>query len=67
LQDIIFNFDRVYQIIDEIFISGEMQESSPAVVLRHLGKQGNWSLDLLVIFLDEQMLAEVMDDALLFH
>lgn len=40
MKDIIFNFDRVYQIIDEIFISGEMQESSPAVVLKYLGKQG---------------------------
>jgi AP-1 complex subunit sigma 1/2 len=34
--DIIFNFQQAYQIIDEVLIAGELQESSKRVVLNTL-------------------------------
>ncbi|KAG7692507.1 hypothetical protein KL933_004249 [Ogataea haglerorum] len=34
--DIIFNFYKVYQVLDEMFLSGEFQETSKQVVLDRL-------------------------------
>jgi hypothetical protein len=34
--DIIFNFQQAYNIIDEVLISGELQESSKRVVMNTL-------------------------------
>jgi len=52
--DLIFNFDRAYQILDELFIAGELCEPSSLNVLKNLALQ------------DEQLLGEIMDDAMLF-
>jgi AP-1 complex subunit sigma 1/2 len=32
--DLIFNFHKAYYILDEVFIAGELQESSKKVILR---------------------------------
>merc|ERR1712241_1483350 len=37
--DLIFNFHKAYYILDEIFISGELQESSKRAVLHHISEQ----------------------------
>ncbi|RKO95126.1 snare-like protein, partial [Caulochytrium protostelioides] len=36
--DIIFNFQHAYQIMDELLIGGELQESSKRAVIAHLKK-----------------------------
>lgn len=51
--DIIFNFDKAYQVMDEMFLSGELQETSVTEVLRTLASQ------------DETLVVEVMEEALL--
>eukprot|EP00747_Dinoflagellata_sp_TGD_P098364 gnl/TRDRNA2_/TRDRNA2_167428_c0_seq3.p1 gnl/TRDRNA2_/TRDRNA2_167428_c0~~gnl/TRDRNA2_/TRDRNA2_167428_c0_seq3.p1 ORF type:complete len:154 (+),score=33.63 gnl/TRDRNA2_/TRDRNA2_167428_c0_seq3:73-534(+) len=37
--DLIFNFHKAYYILDEIVISGELQESSKRAVLHHIAEQ----------------------------
>eukprot|EP00415_Alexandrium_ostenfeldii_P005089 UN5089 len=37
--DLIFNFHKAYYILDEILISGELQESSKRAVLHHISEQ----------------------------
>jgi len=37
--DLIFNFHKAYYIFDELFISGELQESSKKAVLRLISEQ----------------------------
>eukprot|EP00761_Pharyngomonas_kirbyi_P013832 gb/GECH01013861.1/.p1 GENE.gb/GECH01013861.1/~~gb/GECH01013861.1/.p1 ORF type:complete len:143 (+),score=38.04 gb/GECH01013861.1/:1-429(+) len=40
--DLVFNFHKVYMVIDEMFLAGEIQETSKAVILHrltHLEKQ----------------------------
>merc|ERR1719335_847583 len=37
--DLIFNFHKAYYILDEILISGELQESSKRAVLHRIGEQ----------------------------
>jgi len=51
--DIVYNFDKVYQILDELFIAGELQETSIQGVLKCLAGQ------------DEQIVVEVMEEAML--
>ena len=34
--DIVFNFYRVYQVLDEMFLAGEVQETSTQVILDRL-------------------------------
>jgi len=36
--DLVFNFYKVYAILDEIFLAGEVQETSRGVVLGRLGE-----------------------------
>lgn len=38
-QDIIFNFQKAYFILDELLLAGEMQESSKKNVLRVISAQ----------------------------
>jgi AP-1 complex subunit sigma 1/2 len=37
--DLIFNFHKAYYILDELFIAGELQESSKKTVLRTVAQQ----------------------------
>eukprot|EP00746_Dinoflagellata_sp_MGD_P163473 gnl/MRDRNA2_/MRDRNA2_91526_c0_seq1.p1 gnl/MRDRNA2_/MRDRNA2_91526_c0~~gnl/MRDRNA2_/MRDRNA2_91526_c0_seq1.p1 ORF type:complete len:156 (+),score=31.43 gnl/MRDRNA2_/MRDRNA2_91526_c0_seq1:81-548(+) len=37
--DLIFNFHKAYYILDELIISGELQESSKKCVLRYIAEQ----------------------------
>jgi polyhydroxyalkanoate synthesis regulator phasin len=37
--DLIFNFQKAYYVLDELVISGEMQESSKKAVLRAVTQQ----------------------------
>mmetsp|Transcript_17737 Transcript_17737/g.36965 ORF Transcript_17737/g.36965 Transcript_17737/m.36965 type:complete len:156 (+) Transcript_17737:109-576(+) len=37
--DLIFNFHKAYYILDEIMISGELQETSKRAVLHHIAEQ----------------------------
>jgi AP-1 complex subunit sigma 1/2 len=37
--DLIFNFHKAYYILDEVFIGGELQESSKRVILRLVAAQ----------------------------
>ena len=37
--DLIFNFDKAYQILDEVFMGGEMQETSVRRVVRVVAEQ----------------------------
>mmetsp|Transcript_88890 Transcript_88890/g.250831 ORF Transcript_88890/g.250831 Transcript_88890/m.250831 type:complete len:153 (-) Transcript_88890:204-662(-) len=37
--DLIFNFHKAYYILDEIVISGELQETSKRAVLHHIAEQ----------------------------
>ena len=39
MQDIIFNFQKAYFILDELLLAGEMQESSKKNVLRVISAQ----------------------------
>jgi hypothetical protein len=39
IQDIIFNFQKAYFILDELLLAGEMQESSKKNVLRVISAQ----------------------------
>lgn len=34
--DIVFNFYKVYAVLDEVFLAGELEESSKKVILRRL-------------------------------
>lgn len=34
--DLVFNFYKVYAILDEIFLAGEIQETSKNIVLKRL-------------------------------
>jgi AP-2 complex subunit sigma-1 len=34
--DIVFNFYKVYQVLDEMFLAGEVQETSKNVILNRL-------------------------------
>ena len=34
--DLVFNFHKVYAIVDEIFLAGEIQETSKRVILDRL-------------------------------
>lgn len=34
--DIVFNFYKVYAILDEVFLAGEMEETSKKVILERL-------------------------------
>ncbi len=34
--DLVFNFHKVYMILDEMFLAGEVQETSKPVVLQRL-------------------------------
>lgn len=35
-QDLVFNFYKVYAILDEVFLAGEIEETSKAVILDRL-------------------------------
>jgi AP-2 complex subunit sigma-1 len=35
-QDLVFNFYKVYAILDEVFLAGEMEETSKQVILDRL-------------------------------
>lgn len=35
-QDLVFNFYKVYAILDEVFLAGEIEESSKTVILERL-------------------------------
>ncbi|KAF8820784.1 putative AP-2 complex subunit sigma-1 [Cardiosporidium cionae] len=37
--DLIFNFHKAHFIVDELFLAGEFQESSKAVILNHIAAQ----------------------------
>jgi AP-1 complex subunit sigma 1/2 len=37
--DLIFNFHKAYYILDELIISGELQETSKKAVLRYIQEQ----------------------------
>ena len=34
--DLVFHFDKVYQILDELFLAGEVSETSPTMILKKL-------------------------------
>lgn len=34
--DLLFNFHKVYAILDEVFLAGEIEETSKAVILSRL-------------------------------
>jgi AP-2 complex subunit sigma-1 len=34
--DLLFNFHKVYSVLDEVFLAGEIQETSKSVVLSRL-------------------------------
>lgn len=35
-QDLVFNFYKVYAILDEVFLAGEIEETSKSVILDRL-------------------------------
>ena len=34
--DLVYNFHKVYRILDEFFLAGEVQETSKAVIMKRL-------------------------------
>jgi len=51
--DIVYNFDKVYQILDETLLSGELQETSVSSIIKSLASQ------------DEQLVAELLEEAMI--
>lgn len=51
--DIIYNFDKAYLVLDELFLSGELQDTSVKSVLKCIAQQ------------DEQLVNEIMEEAML--
>jgi len=39
-QDLIYNFHKIYSIVDEIYLAGEVQETSKRVILERLEEIG---------------------------
>lgn len=36
--DLVFNFHKVYQMIDEFYLTGEVQETSKAIILSRMAE-----------------------------
>jgi len=51
--DLIFNFDKAYHVLDELFISGEIQETNVRTLITSLSEQ------------DQHVLVELLDETLL--